>query len=195
MAGFGGSTPALRGGEQVWSGFPYSTEAEAAAVLDGGLIPAVSSAVENSEVDQLLLLTHVGPDGSGTARVWRDTTQAPIDSGSQALSQRVRQPSLQQSVVALVHGHTHAGGGRSHVGLVPVFNPGPLRDGEYALLTLEHSVDDGEMSLDTSVGGSDRDAGTQQLEATPSRKPLRWRVRQYEQRRLGGSLADATAAS
>jgi hypothetical protein len=190
VAGFGGSTPALRGGDEVWSGFPYSTEAEAAAVLDGEVIPAVSSAAENSEVDQLLLLTHVGPDGSGTARVWRDTSQAPIDSGSQALSQRVRQPSLQQSVVALVHGHTHAGGGRSHVGLVPVFNPGPLRDGEYALLTLEHSVDDGGMALESGRG-----TGTEQLGAAASRKPLRWRVRQYELRRLGGSLADATAAS
>ena len=83
--------------------------------------------MENTEEDQLLLLSHVGPDGSGTARVWRDVTQAPIDSGSQSLSARVSQPSFQGSMVALVHGHTHAGGGRSHVGVVPVFNPGPLK--------------------------------------------------------------------
>ena len=188
MAGFGGSTPARRGDEQVWSGFPYSTEAEAAAVLDRDLTPAISSAVDNPQADQLLLLTHVGPDGSGTARVWRDIALDPIDSGSQALSQHLRQPSLQQSVVALVHGHTHAGGGRSHVGVVPVFNPGPLKDGEYALLTLEHSVDDGAYE-------SRRAAGTEHLRKAVTQKPLRWRVRQYELRRLAGSLADATVSS
>jgi hypothetical protein len=194
VAGFGGSTPARRGDEQVWSGFPYSNEAEAAAVLDRELMPAISSVVGNPHADQLLLLTHVGPDGSGTAKVWRDIAQAPIDSGSQALSQHVRQPSLQQSVVALVHGHTHAGGGRSHVGLIPVFNPGPLKDGEYAVLTLEHSTDDGAINAEQS--DHRRGGGTgEHLGKTVSQKPLRWRVRQYELRRLTGSLADATAAS
>eukprot|EP01043_Picozoa_sp_COSAG02_P005129 COSAG02_NODE_137_length_34526_cov_94.448079_22_plen_158_part_00 len=157
-------------------------------MLDQDLTTAISSAVDNPQVDQLLLLTHVGPDGSGTARVWRDITLDPIESGSRALSNHVRQPSSQQSVVALVHGHTHAGGGRGHVGLVPVFNPGPLKDGEYALLTLEQSVDGG-------AHGSRRDAGTEHLGEAGTKKPLRWRVRQYELRRLAGSLADATVSS
>jgi hypothetical protein len=97
IAGLGGSTPARRGGVDVWSGFPYATEAEAAAVVEDELRPAISSAVamsprgrgrrqqhrtdgsseqleDEEEEDgepQLLLLTHVGPDGAGTARVWR----------------------------------------------------------------------------------------------------------------------------
>ena len=190
IAGLGGSTPARRGSEQVWAGFPYATEAEAAMALDDELMPAISSAaVEKTELDQLLLLTHVGPDGSGTARVWRDVTHAAIESGSKALSQHVCQPPMQQSIVALVHGHTHAGGGRGHVGLVPVFNPGPLKDGEYAFLTLEHSTDG-------TPDVSEVEAGeTEQLEGDAGRKPLRWRVRHYELRRLAGTLADATAAS
>lgn len=164
-------------------------------MLDGELMPAISSTVENTDVDQLLLLSHVGPDGSGTTRVWRDVTQAPIDSGSQVLSERLSQPSMQDSIVALVHGHTHAGGGRSHVGLVPVFNPGPLKDGEYALLTLEHSTDDGVMVADDSESASGAGSGAKRLGTLAGRKPLRWRVRNYELRRLAGSLADATAAS
>ena len=132
----------------------------------------------------------------------RDLTEAPIDSGSTALSGYIREAASQRSVVALVHGHTHAGGGRSHVGTVPVFNPGPLKDGEYAILTLERSADEIQQpppatAAATGVGGGGGGGGVQEGGGGLGglKKERRWRVREYEQRRLAGSLADATVAA
>jgi hypothetical protein len=131
----------------------------------------------------------------------RDLTEAPIDSGSTALSGYIREAASQRSVVALVHGHTHAGGGRSHVGTVPVFNPGPLKDGEYAILTLERSADEIQQpppataAADGGSGGGGAASAQEGGGLGGLKKEVRWRVREYEQRRLAGSLADATVAA
>ena len=100
-----------------------------------------------------------------------------------------RSPTAQQRFVGVVHGkhdrqsfslawrfhwrccvagHTHPGGGQGHIGALPVFNPGPLKDGAYAVLTLVRSEEEGQ---------------------------LRWRVAQYEQRRLSGCLHAASVAA
>jgi Icc-related predicted phosphoesterase len=120
-----------------------------------------------------LLLTHVGPDGSGTALCYRDTAAPPIRTGSTALRGFLCRADMQQLLVCAVHGHTHAGGGRGHIGAVPVLNPGPLRDGEYALLTLRREA-----------------AGPPPASSQP-----RWYMAAYEMLRLPGSLATATLAS
>ena len=60
---------------------------------------------------------------------------------------------------------------------------------EYALLTLERSTDMTANVFEAQAGG------TKQLEGDASRKPLRWRVRHYELKRLAGTLADATTTS
>ena len=171
IGGLGGSTPARQEGEggaltQVWGGCPYNTEQEAAAVIQGKLAPAVEAALQPE--DQLLLMSHAGPDGVGTALHWRDVSKPPIRSGSTALTDYLRSPTAQQRFVGVVHGHTHPGGGQGHIGALPVFNPGPLRDGAYAVLTLVRSEEEGQ---------------------------LRWRVAQYEQRRLSGCLHAASVAA
>lgn len=174
--------------------------------------------------EQLLLLTHCGPRGSGTTIYWRDMARAPIQSGSSALVDHVRRQA--PALLAVVHGHTHAGAGRcatvcpcqsvlrpgtlgqifgaivtcvlwshehkkrngagrGHVGFTPVFNPGPLKDGEYAILTLRRSEE-------SAAGARDRiPGGAAQVARSVER---RWRVESFEQRRLRGMLAQATLA-
>ena len=92
-------------------------------------------------------------------------------------------------MLGLVHGHTHAGGGKSHVGFTPIFNPGPLKDGEYAILTLRRSLEPAPPAPAGSV------ASKVKASVAASAKPqLRWRVEGYEQRKLAGMLARAALA-
>ncbi|TPX58698.1 hypothetical protein PhCBS80983_g02947 [Powellomyces hirtus] len=42
-----------------------------------------------------------------------------------------------------VHGHSHSAWGLSHLGSIPIINPGPLRDGRFAIATIEHGYGEG----------------------------------------------------
>lgn len=137
LVGWGGATQAVQrdsqGKEKMsWPGRPWKSEGAAAADL-----ARLSGAAGPGE--QQLLLTHCGPRGSGTTSIWRDTAANPIESGSTALLDHVRAEAT--TLLAVAHGHTHASGGRSSVGFVPVFNSGPLKDGEYSILTLLRSAE------------------------------------------------------
>ena len=136
LVGWGGATRAvqrdtLSQAERVsWDGFPWLTEQAAANSLSelSGL---------TVEGEQQLMLTHCGPRGSGTTSIQRDAEAYPIESGSTSLQTLVKAHA--ETLVGVLHGHTHVAGGRSSVGFVPVLNGGPLKDGEYAILTLLRS--------------------------------------------------------
>lgn len=148
VLGWGGAPPAVQrdsnGGTRVsWAGFPWSTEEDAADSI--ALLPKARQAQE-------LLLTHCGPRGSGTTSIWRDMLGPKIRSGSKALLSYVQANA--SSVLAVVHGHTHVGGARGHVGFIPVFNGGPLALGEYAILSMRQSSEAARVSTAGDGPGS-----------------------------------------
>ncbi len=52
----------------------------------------------------------------------------------------VQVPDFRQNVILNIHGHSHARFGLSHIGRIPILNPGALLHGRYALLTLRESL-------------------------------------------------------
>ena len=54
------------------------------------------------------------------------------------------------TITVNVHGHTHFSFGISHIGRTMIVNPGPLRDGRFAILTLERRSLDELIRKDTS---------------------------------------------
>lgn len=44
------------------------------------------------------------------------------------------------SILFHVHGHSHSAWGISHLGKIPIINPGPLRDGRFAIVTIRHGL-------------------------------------------------------
>ncbi|RKO85907.1 hypothetical protein BDK51DRAFT_29714, partial [Blyttiomyces helicus] len=110
-----------------------------------------------------ILVTHCGPAGVGTTDINKTPFAASTtreETGSTALgallSQRIFQTPLglfptapgtkktkSMSHIALhVHGHSHASWGVSHLGIVPIINPGPLRDGRFAVAEIEQGLDE-----------------------------------------------------
>ncbi len=86
--------------------------------------------------EPLLLVTHVGPDSSHTS-LDRSSPEGPVYSGSATLDQAVKDP----RVIGLIHGHTHEGVGLAMLSQRQVINPGSLRDGRFAVLTLQKRKD------------------------------------------------------
>ena len=97
--------------------------------------------------DAAILLTHAGPDGSGTTVVTgRDADSIerpgevrarPLHAGSPALGELLAQKKAQARVVLHVHGRAHAAAGVARVGAALVVNPGSLRyTNTYASATL-----------------------------------------------------------
>lgn len=150
VAGLGGSTPASQGDEEVfWSAFPFSggdTELAAELKKIGPLghtddeeesDDEEETTREDSAVgakDTLLMLCHQGPSLSCTAT--DSVRQPPIHSGSRTLSAFVLARQRRQQLALLIHGHTHNGVGVCSVGSVPVLNPGCLKSGRFAIVTL-----------------------------------------------------------
>ena len=100
------------------------------------------------EDDAVILLTHAGPDGSGTSLVTAQDADSverpsnvraqPLHAGSIALGEFLRQRATQQRVVLHAHGRAHAALGVARFGSAVVVNPGSLRyTRTYASVTLE----------------------------------------------------------
>ena len=98
--------------------------------------------------DAVILLTHAGPDGSGTSLVTAQDADSverpssvraqPLHAGSIALGEFLRQRATQQRVVLHAHGRAHAALGVARFGSAVVVNPGSLRyTRTYASVTLE----------------------------------------------------------
>jgi Icc-related predicted phosphoesterase len=60
-----------------------------------------------------------------------------VFSGSKTLNTLLKNPKY--NFLVNIHGHTHAGTGRSNVNKVQVINPGSLKEGNFAILSLEKS--------------------------------------------------------
>ena len=135
VAGFGGSLPGYRSGEQVWDGYPHhdteSFEAEIEPFLSHILSDKTKSILHD---DVILLMTHVGPDGFPTSADFTQPTK-PITCGCAALRNCLLTQG-QDKVFLNIHGHTHEGAGHNKVGKITISNPGPLQTGRYAIYTL-----------------------------------------------------------
>ncbi|KAI9002304.1 Metallo-dependent phosphatase-like protein [Gaertneriomyces semiglobifer] len=113
----------------------------------------------NNEPDWQILVTHCGPAGLGTTDVNR-TPHIPdtrLETGSRGFRKVLSSPEYQSplatenssvtpaenidrpvNVLFNIHGHSHFSHGVSHLGRIPIINPGPLKDGRYAIATIEH---------------------------------------------------------
>lgn len=158
VAGWGGSTApfeftksgtrrranetAEHGWDGAWSQYPYD-EREAARRQ----LPWRKRLLNLPAADAAILLTHAGPDGSGTTVVTgRDADSIerpgevrarPLHAGSPALGELLAQKKAQARVVLHVHGRAHAAAGVARVGAALVVNPGSLRyTNTYASATL-----------------------------------------------------------
>lgn len=145
LHGFGGSSPGFQNGEVIWAGFPFETDGELekefcakkgsvegpGVPVGKGLVvvPTTEKAMEAAA--SVVLVTHQGPEHSSTGIYTKK--EAPIYSGSSALFNAVRESG---NVVAHVHGHTHDAWGVCRIKQCTVVNPGSLKYGRCALLTL-----------------------------------------------------------
>uniref|UniRef100_A0A7S1C9Z9 Calcineurin-like phosphoesterase domain-containing protein n=1 Tax=Bicosoecida sp. CB-2014 TaxID=1486930 RepID=A0A7S1C9Z9_9STRA len=87
--------------------------------------------------DDIILMTHCGPQDVATTMDGVKDPAKPISSGSRALREALLEPDMQARVVCNVHGHTHNAAGQAWLGGVRVINPGSLRYGaNFGLLSL-----------------------------------------------------------
>ncbi|CAG8514723.1 3273_t:CDS:2 [Paraglomus brasilianum] len=156
MVGFGGSTEAALRNEPskvVWPAYPLDTES-----LLSKQLPILFSKVPKQ--NDIMLVTHVGPVDVSTTDVnkYPNDLKERISGGSAAISRHIANESPRKTpddvdVLTLtvnVHGHTHFPFGISHIGRTVIVNPGPLRDGRFAILTLERHSQDELIHKDTS---------------------------------------------
>lgn len=146
LHGFGGSSPGFQNGEIIWAGFPFETDGdlekgfrekkgsiESLSVPVGKnlvVVPTTEKAAAGADVS-VVLVTHQGPEHSSTGIYTKK--EAPIYSGSSALFNAVRKSG---NIVAHVHGHTHDAWGTCKIRQCTVVNPGSLKYGRCALVTL-----------------------------------------------------------
>ncbi|KAJ1965011.1 hypothetical protein IWQ62_002771 [Dispira parvispora] len=154
LAGLGGSTPVIlkhRPAETVWDGFPYNESSLAADLaFVQSRLECTQTGVDRSTAS-VVWLTHVGPSDCDTSCVNRDSRLAPSNEeefGSQALRTHLvtldQHPWLTNAL--LVHGHAHGAWGLAHLGPLRVLNPGALRDGRFAVVTLRRPLLESESS-------------------------------------------------
>lgn len=164
LHGFGGSSPGIQNGSVVWEGFPYVTDndlerefnsqkstiecsAAAAVVMnatandnddnseivsvgrDLKVLPVTEKDVRSDS--SVVLVTHQGPEHSSTGVYTK--TNDPIYSGSGALFNAVWKS---HNIVAQVHGHTHDAWGVCRIRERMIVNPGSMKYGRCALITL-----------------------------------------------------------
>ncbi|KAL0491072.1 metallophosphoesterase YsnB [Acrasis kona] len=141
LAGFGGSVPSYYAPElrkQAWVGYPFKEEEEFKAEWSPFFNEHIKDKFSSQPNAQLLLMTHVGPSGSDTVRYHPSLDDHIILSGSDTLQETFKQElDFQAKTVLNVHGHTHLGKGQSQYTNIPVVNPGSLKEGNWAILTLE----------------------------------------------------------
>jgi Predicted phosphoesterases, related to the Icc protein len=135
IVGLGGSGPAYleKSGknELYWEGYPYTTDNDFSEDLKAVLEKFCN---ENT---QTILFTHWGPYLSSTTVDTVDHPELPVFSGSKVLSQALREKHW--NILCNLHGHTHAGVGRTNSGQVQIINPGSLHWGDFGILYLERS--------------------------------------------------------
>jgi len=153
IVGFGGSTDGvLRNSPEavIWPAFPRNTE-----TLLSERLPVLIDQVGND--DDIILVTHVGPSKTGTTDVDMYPLQPSraIESGSEVLRDMIAlrsplwpdEPS-KQYITLNIHGHSHYPFGLSHIGQTMIVNPGALRDGRFAILSLMQTDKDKLMKRD-----------------------------------------------
>ena len=133
IVGLGGSIPGYAEKEgqlnKVWEGYPYPNDTDFGEDLKKVLDKHCCS-----EDVQSILMTHIGPYCSSTTVDMHDNPEAPIYSGSKALQQAI--VGGRYNLLMNIHGHTHAGVGRSNVRGIQVINPGSLSMGDFGVLEL-----------------------------------------------------------
>ncbi|CAI2175541.1 1863_t:CDS:2 [Funneliformis geosporum] len=140
IVGFGGSTNAVKRNSPetvIWPACPKDTE-----TLLAERLPTL---IDQVEKDDIILVTHFGPSKAGTTDVDMYPLQPSdaIESGSKVLRDTIasrsplslNEPS-QHYITINIHGHSHYPFGLSHVGQTMIVNPGALKDGRFAILTL-----------------------------------------------------------
>lgn len=146
LLGLGGSSPGVSGGSVVWSGYPFETDSALKEAFCGERcateVPSVVSVGRSMNAEfvpdkagcagsSVVLVTHQGPSGSSTGVYTKE--EAPIYSGSDALLEAI---AGNPRIVGHVHGHTHDAWGVCTIKGCTVVNPGPMKYGRCALVTL-----------------------------------------------------------
>lgn len=132
LGGVGGAVPATQAGNFKWAGYPYSSQDDMADPLTR----MWQRAAPHDDGSQWLILTHCGPAEISTSVAIVDASEPPILSGSVHLRQFLSDATVQRTVIANIHGHTHDASGLARVGNVAIINPGALVENRYALLHL-----------------------------------------------------------
>ncbi|KAG9285397.1 hypothetical protein G9A89_010872 [Geosiphon pyriformis] len=145
MIGFGGSVDGILKefpDQVVCPAYPSNTEQQIAEIL-----PTLLAQVPSN--DDIFLVTHFGPSETATTDVNLfpgEPQKSRIESGSpflrnliQSQSPSSAEPDTSHHMIAVnIHGHSHYPFGLTHIGQTMVINPGPLGDGRFAILTMEH---------------------------------------------------------
>ncbi|KYQ93708.1 hypothetical protein DLAC_05095 [Tieghemostelium lacteum] len=134
MVGLGGSLPGYQDGKERWVGYPYQSEDQVEKDLKSTVQAGKDSGLIK-ETDKILLFTHMGPYYSATTIDQVESPSSPIYSGSKSINSFIL--ANQSKILLSIHGHTHHSLGMNRVGKTYVVNPGSLRTGHYAILTLE----------------------------------------------------------
>lgn len=130
---------------KVYEGFPYmaSTYKESDALYGNTinelltLLEPELNAFNNNK--QLILLSHCGPFNSSTSNVTKRNTS--LYTGSLKLQQFINKHS--NNILLNAHGHSHLAYGCQIINnTTTIINPGSLRKGRFAELTLSKDVDD-----------------------------------------------------
>eukprot|EP00033_Pygsuia_biforma_P002859 GCRY01003154.1.p1 GENE.GCRY01003154.1~~GCRY01003154.1.p1 ORF type:complete len:347 (-),score=71.25 GCRY01003154.1:202-1242(-) len=133
--GWGGSQDGILNGDVIWDGYPFSKE-ENKKGLEALLNhfpkePPASCPV--SPDDQVIVLTHSGPSQCGTTLHALDS-QHIVFAGDDDLKDCLSSKFAQENCLLNCHGHAHNAYGLAHVFNIPVFNPGPLKDGRFGMI-------------------------------------------------------------
>jgi len=143
VIGFGGSLPAYISGKEIWSGFPYMNENDLKQAFQ-----STDSLLDACD-DQIIFLTHVGPNMCGTTSVLRK--EGLIMTGSETIREAILK--YKQKIVVNIHGHVHDCPGQSVISSVPVVNPGSMKQeyGNYAFITLQRQDKNSPWYLDEAT--------------------------------------------
>eukprot|EP01095_Lingulamoeba_sp_RSL-Kostka_P014276 TRINITY_DN6181_c0_g1_i1.p1 TRINITY_DN6181_c0_g1~~TRINITY_DN6181_c0_g1_i1.p1 ORF type:complete len:275 (+),score=88.45 TRINITY_DN6181_c0_g1_i1:50-874(+) len=141
LCGFGGSVPAYQENEEGilkkrWEGYPFKNDDEFKDQLEH----IFSDDIVGEDIlddDKIILMTHTGPNQSNTVQDQTDLTVPVIHSGSDSLREFLLEDYQQKHVLLNIHGHTHHSTGLSRVGRTYILNPGSIRTGHFAILTLK----------------------------------------------------------
>ncbi|KRX03991.1 hypothetical protein PPERSA_12438 [Pseudocohnilembus persalinus] len=144
LLGFGGSIPGYKYNEktqkytdQVWVGFPFINDDNYGEELTDFIYNNIENKDETNSDQQIILLTHIGPQFSKTTEFLEE--EQPIQSGSNALGFLLNDlPNKinNTSILANIHGHTHDSQGQEKYKFGRVINAGPIQYGQFTEIDL-----------------------------------------------------------